>query len=275
MKNTFEAVHANEIPLGHIPVNELPPTSVIQTHDLLRLQLQGPELREQLLTKPSLPEGLTESSIDYSAAAIRTSALKYAAEILPRDVSEVLEIDHDIRDSVAVHTPPTVESVTLLSHAWDLVRDEEEKQNEKERQDNKKIAGALGASIDFLNDKVLRDKFGDALSQAVRSNTSVLAEYSALERSLDSHSDPDDAPAHTIDDIPVPYYDLSQPSYDPTIPNQGTRLVERESLMIMPEEDRHRHILRLAEATLRSTGRDANIAEDGTVAVDMSDYLED
>lgn len=254
---------------SHIPVSELPPFNVIQTHDLLRLQLQGSESRRELINPPQLPEGLTEGGIDYSAAAVRTSALKYAAEVLPLDISEVLGIDHEIRDSIAVHTPPTLESVVLLAQAWDRVR--QDKQNEETNIDNEKIAAALGASIDFLIDRETRDLFGHALEQAWNSGGSMMEAFHQVESEHYEH-DVDDAPAYTEAGIAVPYFNIGDVTYDPHAPHADNVLVDRRDMMIVPEEIRHRLTRQLGEAAY-STQRPPRRNEEGTVEVNMSEIL--
>lgn len=271
MIRTPEAIASN---CSHIPVEELPPFGVIQTHDLLRLQLQGAEERTMLLNPPALPEGLSETDIDYSPAAVRTSALKYAAEVLPSDVSLALEIDHDIRDSIAVHTPPTLESVVLLAQAWDNVRRDSET-DKAIQADNDKIGAALGASIDFLADRETRDLFGHALRKAHLTGDSMLSAFHRIESEHNEHH-VDDVPSYTRDDTAVPYYNIANPAYNPFAAHPDDTLVSRQDMMIFPAEVTHTledmkfgTALEVGRTALKLGQRD----EDGTVKVSMDEFL--
>jgi len=126
------------------------------TIDTLRLQLQGPHLHETILSEPYRYEA---DLTDFSPEAICENALKLAAETLPAEVVDALELEHSIRDNVAFHQPPSLETVMLLGSAWDTLRDSDlEKINE--------VEGAFAASIDFINDRDTRDVVGKAYKNA-------------------------------------------------------------------------------------------------------------
>ncbi|MBH1980252.1 hypothetical protein I8H89_01905 [Candidatus Saccharibacteria bacterium] len=249
---------------SHVPIHELPTETLVPTHDLLRIQLQGSASRDQLQNPPALPPHLRERDIDYSVEAVRTTALKYAAEILPEEISQKLKIDHDILDSISVSKPPTLEGVMLLAGAWDNVRsNSDETLSELAEEDNNKIGAALAASLDFLTDRETRDMFGQAFANAYVTGESILAHYH-LERA-NKLIDIEDVPSVTVEGEFVPYYNLSNPAYDPYAPNQDNILVSRADMMIVPEEIRKRVQEKVNPVT----------DSEGTVQTDMSQFLND
>lgn len=253
---------------SHVPIHELPTETLVPTHDLLRIQLQGFASRDQLQNPQALPLHLREHTIDYSVEAVRTSALKYAAEILPEEVSRELDIDHDILDSVSVSKPPTLEGVILLAGAWDNVRGNSDKvPSELAQEDNDKIGAALAASLDFLTDRETRNMFGRAFENAYVTGESVLTHYHFEQ--ANKLTDIDNVPSVTDEGEFVPYYDLSNPAYDPYEQNQDNVLVDRQNMMIVPEEIRYRNEKRLQGNTKPVTD------SEGTVKTDMSQFLND
>lgn len=130
------------------------------TLDTLRLQLQEPNAHYELLSGPYNYEA---DLVDRSPEAIRDNALKLAVETLPIEVVDALEMEHEIRDNVAFHQPPSLETVILLGNAWDKLRTSDLEQIDD-------IEGAFAASIDFIHDRDTRDIVGKAYKNANAKN---------------------------------------------------------------------------------------------------------
>jgi hypothetical protein len=135
--------------------------------DTLKLQLREPDLHKELLSGPYNYEA---DLVDRSPEAIRENALTLAVETLPKEVVDALEMEHDIRDNVAFHQPPTLQTIMLLAGAWDKLRE-----SGLEKIDQ--VEGAFAASIDFVNDRDTRDIIGNAYKQSVTNGEAFHTNY--------------------------------------------------------------------------------------------------
>ena len=153
-------------PSRELPLQSLDPAALLDT---LTIQLRGREAYDQLLTAAH-PE---IDMIDFSPEAIRANALALAAETLPADIVEALQIPYEIKDQVAYSQPPTLETTLMIGSAWDMLREKPtpvarllQSMEVVRPTAYDPLESAFAASIDALGEREERsDQFDDPTSK--------------------------------------------------------------------------------------------------------------
>lgn len=180
MRNTLEHTSNPIARNSEIDPHELlRHTTLPATKEILTAQLLGEEeyryltdTSPRLMTgdaNPQSPYFTFETPIDFSNEAIEANAFRLAAETLPREIVEKIQISHDIPDNVGFHHPPSLDSIMLTIQAWERTGY------------NVEVKRAIEAMLDFVNDRAIRDNIAEALRNAEATQESFVQHFQLVD----------------------------------------------------------------------------------------------
>lgn len=278
--------YANEAPT---PFNshELPILAPIDpTENILQAQLLGEEEVNLIKSTPrfdttgrriSSPYYNLNQPIDYSQEAIKQNAFALAAETLPQNIVKGIGIREDIPDNTAYQHPPSLNTIILAAEAWS-------------RTDfDPHLKGAVEAMIYYYSQDVLSDGATkhDTFTQHIVNDIREAMENSEItEEAFTTHftmvasrETPEEREADEQGDLKrdrVAAYILSK-TVDYTNFNKHSMAGDpnhvTQEVLLAPDASM---VSDYGNASTDKTLRlDGLTDEDGTVKVDMSEFLRD